>query len=267
MALRGRDRLPLPREMNLLLLLPGFCVGLLIGLTSMGGAALMTPFLILLLGMKPAIAVGTDLVYSAATKLVGAWVHWQRGTVDIPLAWRLASGSIPGSLIGVWTIVHLRQRGADVDHYIRTGLGIVLVIVAVVIALRSLCVHSVERSRFESASLKRWAAIPWGLLVGFAVGFTSVGSGSLMIPYLMLLYPLSSAKAVGTDVFHGAALVAFTALLHSSIGDVNWQVAAILLIGSIPGVLVGSCLAAKLPNRAVGLAVSFVLLATGAKMV
>lgn len=242
-----------------------FLVGLLVGLTSMGGAALMTPFLILILGVRPVIAVGTDLAYGAITKFAGAWMHWHQSTVDLRVALYLACGSLPGGTLGFLAIRQLRSEGVDADQYLRRAIGFVLMTVAVLLFTRNFVkIPEIPGSfrRYENATI-----VVWGLLVGFAVGMTSVGSGSLIAPFLLALYPSAPARVVGTDVFHAALLVCATALLHVQAGNVEWHLMPMLLAGSIPGVLLGSYLAPRLPAKTLRVGLSLVLLTTGAKLV
>lgn len=243
-----------------------FLVGTLIGITGMGGAALMTPFLILIVGVRPVLAVGTDLVYSAITKIVGAAMHWRQNTVDLGTALRLAFGSIPGGTIGVLAINQLRRDRIDVDQWLRHAIGVLLVTVALILLVRTLYAGGPKMTpQFLIRHKTVWTII-WGALVGFAVGLTSVGSGSLIVPFLIMLYPLAPARLVGTDVFHAALLVSATALLHMQAKHIEWRLLPVLLAGSIPGVLLGSYLAPRLPVRAMRVALSLVLLATGLKL-
>ncbi len=247
--------------------LTGFVVGLLIGLTSMGGAALMTPFLILVLGVRPVIAVGTDLAYCAVTKLVGAWVHWRQGTVDVQVVRRLACGSLPGALLGVLMVGGLHRGGLDPDKYVRLVLGVVLVVASALFILRSV---GSGQALLTGPFLRRWvgtATVAWGSVVGFIVAVTSVGSGSLVVPFLLILYPMLPAQVVGTDVFHAALLVSVTAAGHASIGSVDWHLAVALLSGSLPGVILGSYLAPRLPAGPLRVGLACVLLASGLKLV
>jgi uncharacterized protein len=253
-------------HIDFVLVSASFAVGMLIGLTSMGGAALMTPFLILVVGVKPVLAVGTDLAYGAITKVLGAFLHWRQGTVDVPLAWRTALGSVPGGLLGVYAVAQLHRMGIDADVYLRRALGVVLVMVALVIILRLIIGEKSARRDLEAAeTARRWVPL-WGAAVGFAVGFTSVGSGSLMAPMLMLVFPLMPAKAVGTDLFHAAVLISVTAAAHSGAGHVEWGLMPSLLLGSMPGVFLGSLMAPHLPPRPLKFGLATVLFATGLKL-
>ena len=247
--------------------LMSFAVGILIGLTSMGGAALMTPFLILVIGVRPLLAVGTDLAYSAVTKIIGALMHWRQCTVDVRTALYLGCGSIPGAAAGVSVLAHLRESGVDIDQWLRRAIGVVLMAVSVVLLVRTLRVRAENKSLpYLLVKYRTHCIIAWGATVGFAVGMTSVGSGSLIVPLLLMLYPATPALMVGTDVFHAALLVAFSALLHLGANHVDLHLLPSLLAGSVPGVLLGSYLAPRLPARTLRLGLGLVLLTTGVKL-
>jgi uncharacterized membrane protein YfcA len=253
--------------MNVPLVLMSFGVGILIGLTSMGGAALMAPFLILIVGVRPVTAVGTDLVYGAVTKIVGAWVHYRQETVDLAVVKKLATGSIPGGLAGSLLVILLPRITRDAEHYVQKAIGALLVMVAVILIIRMLVPlrttsHSATRHKF----LHERATVIWGAVVGFCVGATSVGSGSLLAPFLMMLYPSKTSKVVGTDVFHAAILVSVTGIAHASASGVEWQLIPSLLAGSIPGVLLGSRLAVYIPTRPLRTGLAALLFITGYRM-
>jgi uncharacterized membrane protein YfcA len=258
--------------MSFPLLLMSFSVGILIGLTSMGGAALMAPFLILILGVQPVTAVGTDLVYGAVTKIIGSWVHLKQGTVDLPVVWKLATGSVPGGLLGALLVILLPKYTHDAQRYEQRAIGVLLVIVAVVLIARLLMgtpqaetpsVNSIKRMKF----LQNQGTVIWGAVVGFCVGLTSVGSGSLLAPFLIMLYPSKTAKIVGTDICHAAVLVSVTGFAHAASGGVEWSLIPTLLAGSIPGVLLGSKLAVYVPARSLRTGLAAVLLLTGFRMI
>ena len=243
----------------------GFLVGLLIGLTGMGGGALMTPFLIIVLGTRPLVAVGTDLVYGAVTKLFGAILHWRQGTVDVRLALRLAAASVPAGLLAV-IVLRLIPDSGTADAAVQRALGIVLIVVAILLIVRvrgALPVPLPERWRVNLQGLGTYAA---GAVVGGLVGFTSVGSGSLLVPFLVSVYPLTAARVVGTDVFHAAILVTATAAGHAQAGAVDWSLAASLLVGSVPGVMLGSWMAPHLPSPALRAGLAALLLLTGVNL-
>lgn len=253
--------------MNFPLVLMSFCVGILIGLTSMGGAALMAPFLILIVGVRPVTAVGTDLVYGAVTKIIGAWVHLKQDTVDLPVVRNLATGSLPGGLLGALLVILLPRYTHHAERYVQRAIGGLLVLVAGILLARML-VRFPERLRIakDSEFLHDRGTVIWGAIVGFCVGATSVGSGSLLAPFLMLLFPAKPSKVVGTDVFHAALLVSITGLAHAASGGVEWSLIPVLLMGSIPGVLIGSRLASRIPAKPLRTGLAAVLLLTGYQM-
>jgi len=254
--------------MNFPLVMMSFGVGMLIGLTSMGGAALMAPFLILVVGIRPVTAVGTDLIYGAVTKIVGAAVHLKQGTVDLEVVRRLSCGSIPGGLAGAMLVVLLPRITHDAERYVQRAIGGLLVLVAVLLLARMISLF--PKANFSARQLAflngRGTAI-WGAVVGFCVGATSVGSGSLLAPFLLLLFPYAPSKVVGTDVCHAAVLVSVTGLAHATSGGVEWSLVPVLLLGSIPGVLLGSRLATRIPAVPLRTGLAALLLLTGFRMI
>jgi uncharacterized membrane protein YfcA len=253
--------------LDVTLVLMSFAVGLLIGLTSMGGAALMAPFLILAVGVRPSVAVQTDLVYGAITKIMAAGVHWSQHTVDSAIALRMAAGSIPGGLLGSVLVYTMPRFGVDVELYTKRAVGVALVLVALVLLVRLFgCVYRIRPGR-RLDWLQGGGTVTWGALVGFCVGLTSVGSGSLIAPFLLLVFPLSAAKVVGTDVFHAAILVGVTGLTHAIAAPVDWPMVSNLLLGAIPGAIIGSHLVPRIPAKILRGGMAVVLLATGVKMV
>jgi len=245
--------------------LTGLFVGLLIGLTGIGGGALMTPFLILVLGVRPVVAVGTDLAYGAVTKLAGAALHWRQGTVDLRLVGRLAVASVPAGVLAALLARWLPSD--DIDPLVRQMLGVVLLLVAVLMLARLAVGDATDVPARWRARLQGSGTYVVGAVVGALVGFTSVGSGSLIVPFLVAVYPLNTGMVVGTDVFHAAILVTATALAHAQGGAVDWPLAGGLLIGSIPGVAIGSWMAPRFPPRALRIALAGLLLATGYTLV
>jgi uncharacterized protein len=250
-------------RMDPLLTVTGFAVGLLIGLTGMGGGSLMTPFLILVVGTRPVVAVGTDLAYGAITKIAGAWMHYRQGTVDLALVRRLAVGSVPAGIAAVGLVRVLPVTGIDPDEAVRQALGAVLVLVAVIMLARSIGVLSGDFPQRWRDALQGRATIAAGGIIGALVGFTSVGSGALLVPFLVCVFPQNSARIVGTDVFHAAILLTVTAAGHAHADAVDWPLAAALLGGSIPGVAVGSWMAPRMPARALRTGLASLLLVSG----
>jgi uncharacterized protein len=229
----------------------------------MGGGAVMTPFLITAVGISPVLAVGTDLIYSAATKIVGAWLHTRQNTVDFALVRRLALGSVPAGLAAVVAVRFLPTVGVDADQAVKRALGGVLVLVAIIMLFRLFAIREQHMSERWRATLGERGTIVAGAVVGALVGLTSVGSGALLVPFLIWVYPLSPAKVVGTDVFHAAILVSVTGLAHAQGGSVDWVLAGTLLAGSIPGVSVGTWIAPRAPTRMLRAGLASLLLITG----
>ncbi|HXG24973.1 MAG TPA: sulfite exporter TauE/SafE family protein [Chthonomonadales bacterium] len=249
--------------------LTGLLVGLLIGVTGVGGGSLMTPILILLVGIKPTVAVGSDLAYAAITKIVGGIQHRRQGMVDHRIVWQLAVGSVPGALLGVWFVHHMQHRlGDQVQHIVLRLLGIMLIVVALALFLRSTPLVGVLKKRLHAVRNTHplLLAIVSGLL-GFLFGVTSIGSGSLFGVILIVVYGLSSHKMVGTDVYHAAIITVCAAGAHVWAGNVDYALVGNLLIGSIPGVLIGSKLSSKLPDKVLRPLLASVLLASGIKMI
>jgi uncharacterized membrane protein YfcA len=254
-------------SMDVGLTLAGFVVGLLVGLTGMGGGAIMTPFLISVVGVGPIVAVGTDLVYNAATKIVGAWLHARQGTVDFDLVKRIAMGSLPAGLAAVAALSLLPGFGVDADQAVRRALGAVLVLVAVVMLSRLIGARDRIASEQWRATLSGPGTIAAGAIVGALVGFTSVGSGALLVPFLVYVFPMSPARIVGTDVFHAAILVTVSGVAHAQGGTVDWPLAGTLLVGSIPGVTIGSWMAPRAPVRILRAGIASLLLITGLSLI
>ena len=257
----------------------GLIIGFLIGLTGMGGGSLMTPIMILVMGVKPLIAVGTDLAYGSVTRIVGGGAHLRQGTVHRRTAYFLAGGSVPATILGVGLISEIkRTHPALVDAVLLRSIAWALILVAVILALKPLLTRVAVRAgvglRAEWRDDVRalgdrypWALVAIGAGVGFLVGLTSVGAGSLIIVALLFLYPRwQSKELVGTDVFHAAILVSAASLAQLVAGNVNLSITASLLTGSIPGVLVGSRLAIGFPERLLRLSLATILLISGAKL-
>jgi uncharacterized membrane protein YfcA len=248
-----------------------------VGLTGMGGGALMTPVLVLFFAVPPLAAVSSDLVASAVMKPVGSLVHLRRGTVHLGLVKWLCIGSIPGAFSGV-IIARSLGKGQQVQDIIRFALAVALLLAAVGLIVRAY-IRLVERARRRdgratplpqgppSIHLRPLPTILVGLLGGLVVGLTSVGSGSLIIIALMVLYPtLTANELVGTDLVQAVPLVASAALGHIFFGDFKLEVTTSLLLGSIPGVWIGAHLSAQAPGGLVRRALAFVLLASSLKL-
>jgi uncharacterized protein len=260
-----------------LLSLAAFGVGIVVGLTGMGGGALMTPVLVLFFGVPPLAAVSSDLVASAVMKPVGSFVHLRRGTVHLGLVKWLCLGSIPGAFSGV-LIARALGRGQQVQDIIRSALAVALLLAAIGLIVRAY-IRLVERARRRdgraaplphgppTVRLRPAPTVLVGVLGGLVVGLTSVGSGSLIIIALMVLYPtLTANELVGTDLVQAVPLVASAALGHILFGDFKMEITTSLLLGSIPGVWIGAHLSARAPGGLVRRALAFVLLASSLKL-
>jgi len=246
----------------------GLGVGLLVGTTGMGGGSLMTPLLILVFGIKPVVAVGTDLSYAAVTKTVGGWRHLRKGTVDRPLAVWLAAGSVPGAIGGVALLSVIRHAaGRGFNDLLVVLIAGALLLTGLLVLLRALLLT--EQRQRERASIDplqlhhKLAAVALGLSVGCVLGVTSAGSGTLIAVGLIIGFRLTPRRVVGTDVFHAAILLWAAALAHLVSGDVDLGLAANILVGSLPGVWIGSNLSSRLPERGLRPALAIVLLTSG----
>jgi uncharacterized membrane protein YfcA len=248
------------------IILFGLGVGLLVGITGMGGGSLMTPLLILVIGIKPVVAVGTDLAYGAVTKTLGGWRHFRKGTVFPRLAFWLAVGSCPAALVGVWVLDKLHGAlGDDFDTFMLVAIGGALLITGGLVLLRALAISDAaarERGAFRMETRHKVAAVALGASVGFVLGITSAGSGTLIGIGLILGFRLSPHRVVGTDVAHAAVLLWVAAFAHIVSGNVDFGLAGTILIGSLPGVWIGTNLATRMPKNALRAALGVVLLAS-----
>jgi uncharacterized membrane protein YfcA len=252
---------------DLAIAVAGLLVGFTVGLTGMGGGALMTPILVLFFRVAPLAAVSSDLVASLVMKPVGGGLHWRRGTVRKDIVAWLAMGSVPAAFAGV---LLLRALGAaHTQDLLKRALGLALIASAAAIVLRARIQHLRDRGRDPGpAVLNRPATVAIGAIGGLIVGMTSVGSGSLIIVMLLFLYPgLSPAELVGTDLVQAIPLVGAAALGHLLFGAFKLGLTAALLAGAIPGVYVGAHLSSRTSQRVVRPALFAVLLTSGLKLV
>ena len=250
------------------LALAGLLVGSLVGLTGMGGGSLMTPILIFLFGFNPSVAIGTDILHGAAFKTVGAIRHRTLGTVHARLSGWMFLASAPMSLVGVALATWIKHRyGDSTDSLLGVVLGAGLLAGGLGLLAKSLIGHT-ERpdAPFLLENKHRWAAVMIGFLGGLIVGLTSVGTGVFFGLTLLVLFPLRSAIVVGTDIFHAAALLWVAGAGHLVAGNVDVSSVGWLLVGSIPGVLLGSQFTVRLPDRSLRIALSTVLVASGVKL-
>ena len=265
--------------MDIGLALAGLFVGLVVGLTGMGGGALMTPVLVLFFGVAPLAAVSSDLVVSALMKPVGSFVHLRRGTVNLELVKWLMIGSVPSAFAGV-LLLRLLGGGESVQEVVKVALGVALLVAAASLIFKAY-LSLAERARRRAAGIPRTAesstrpqvvvrplaTVIVGIIGGLVVGMTSVGSGSLIVIALLALYPtLQASQLVGTDLVQAVPLVASAAIGHLIFGDFQLEVTTSLLIGSIPGVYLGAQMSSRAPAGIVRRALALVLLASGLKL-
>jgi uncharacterized protein len=245
----------------------GLGIGVLVGMTGMGGGSLMTPLLILIFGVQPTTAIGTDIFYSAVTKTVGGWRHLRMKTVNMDLVKWLALGSVPAAVIGVAIVSVLEDRiGAErLDSLVYAVLGGTLLMVGIITLARALILRRLvdERERFEVERRHKVAAVTIGATTGFVIGITSAGSGTVIAILLIAVYRLAPKKVVGTDVFHAAILLWAAGLAHWVGGNVDFVLAGNILIGSVPGVVIGAALSDKAPQGFLRTALGVVLVGSG----
>jgi uncharacterized membrane protein YfcA len=247
----------------------GLLIGLLVGLTGMGGGALLTPLLILLFGFKPTLAVGTDILHGAVFKTFGAARHRRLGTVHARLTFWMFVGSAPFSLVGVELAEYLERRyGDDVESAGAKVIGAALVLGALGLVAKTFVRRGIQPTDapFLLARRDRAIALALGASGGFIVGLTSVGSGTFFALVMLLVFPLTAAKIVGTDIWHAAALLWVAGLSHLLHGNVDLSAMGWLLIGSIPGVLVGSQITVRLPDRSLRIGLATTLGVSGVKL-
>jgi uncharacterized membrane protein YfcA len=250
------------------LAIAGLLVGSLVGLTGMGGGSLMTPILIFLFGFSPSTAIGTDILHGAIFKTVGAARHRMLGTVHARLSGWMFLASAPMSLVGVTLATWLKHRyGDSTDSLLGVILGAALVAGGLGLLAKSVIGHT-ERpdAPFLLENKHRWAAVTIGFFGGLIVGLTSVGTGVFFGLTLLVLFPLRAAIVVGTDIFHAAALLWVAGMGHLVAGNVDLLSVASLLLGSIPGVLISSQFTVRMPDRSLRIALSSILVASGAAL-
>jgi uncharacterized membrane protein YfcA len=270
--------------------LVGLLIGVLVGLTGMGGGSLLAPILILIFGIPPVWAVGTDVAYSTVTKALGSVVHIRQKHVNFKIALWLACGSVPATLLSVTLVQYIRKHyGSVVNGVILHAIGFTLILVAVLLVVKPFLMRRVDKRRLEvqkqtaltgesgepSSTPNRWekryrplVTILIGAFVGFLVGLTSVGSGTLIIVSLAFLFPRLTAKElVGTDIFQAFMLLAAGAVAYITAGTINWRIVGLLLIGSLPGVLVGSRLSKFIPEPYMRPVLAVVLVISGWKLI
>lgn len=243
----------------------GFVVGILIGMSGVGGGVLLLPVLIFGLRVPPIVAVGSDALFNFFTKIPASLMHLRKGTVRRKVVIALSCGSIPGSIAGVRLLMYIRHLYGDgVNSFIKTAVGGLLIVIPLLLLFQK---RIEERIANRPPTMKGFAGMAViGLVAGFLVGMTSVGSGSIIMMLLLLFYSFPPKVNVGTDIVHAVVLTGVTGLLHFRLGNVDPQLVVTLLIGSIPGGLIGSHLATRVPMLWLRRILCFLLLVTGARM-
>ncbi len=252
--------------------LSGFLVGLIVGITGVGGGSLMTPLLVLLFGISPATAVGTDLLYASLTKTLGGWVHARRGTVDWKIVGLLSLGSLPAAVVTIALLKYLALDKKTLSGLVTGVLSVALLLTAVALLLKNRIKQFAQpedgtvqelHHRYLSA-----ATIFTGVVVGTLVTISSVGAGVLGTVALLFLYPrMQTAKVVGTDIVHAVPLTTVAGLGHLALGTVDLVLLGSLLFGSLPGIYIGSRLCARMPENALRPVLASMLLVIGCRMV
>lgn len=248
--------------------LAGLLIGLLVGMTGMGGGSLMTPLLVLVFGFKPTVAIGTDILHGAIFKSFGAVQHRRLGNVNLRLSLWMLLGSAPLSLVGVMVATWLKHRYGDgFEAVAKEILGVALVLCGLGFLAKAFLRSRPRGGAWRMSVRDKRIAFATGLVGGFVVGLTSVGSGTFFGLVMMLVFPLSAAAVVGTDIFHAAALLWVAGAGHIVAGNVDLGATGWLLIGSIPGVLLGGHFTVRLPDRVLRVALATTLTLAGVKLV
>ena len=257
-------------SLNPALTVSGFVVGALIGLTGVGGGSLMTPLLVLGFGIRPITAVGTDLLYAAVTKSGGSWVHHRHGNVDWRITGLLAAGSVPAAGLTLLALAKIGVGGHGTSHLISAALGVALLLTAASLIFRQRLLAQARRRARESRPGSEIAVLTVivGAMVGTLVSISSVGAGALGVTALTFLYPqLATRRIVGSDIAHAVPLTLVAGLGHWWLGSVDVPLLVNLLLGSLPGIALGSHLATRVPERGLRSLLAGVLLLVGGKLI
>ena len=248
--------------------LSGLIIGFIVGLTGVGGGSLMTPLLVLVFVIAPATAVGTDLLYAAVTKCGGIWVHGRRGNIDWKIVGRLATGSMPAALLTTWALHQFNLATPGVATVIKATLGVALLLTALALIFRTkLAVWSRQHHWIKEHQIAP-ATIAVGAVLGVLVTISSVGAGAIGVAALFFLYPnLATTRIVGSDIAHAVPLTLVAGLGHASLGTVNYHLLGLLLVGSLPGIWLGSNLSSLIPERWLRGALVTMLIVVGGRLV
>lgn len=255
-------------DINPLYAVAGAFVGILVGLTGVGGGSLMTPLLVLLFGFHPSTAVGTDLLFASLTKTVGSAVHGQRGTVDWRIVRRLASGSVPAAVITLLALNALGKPSGATEHIITVVLGSTLIATGIAVLFRTrIVIYATRRFGTRDTEHRLLATVALGAILGVLVSISSVGAGAIGVTALLILYPgLPVSRIVGSDIAHAVPLTLVAGIGHWLIGTVDFALLASLLVGSVPGIIVGSLIGSRASDSLLKPILATVLLIVGARL-
>jgi hypothetical protein len=246
-----------------------FAVGALVGFTGVGGGSLMTPILVLMFGVHPATAVGTDLIYAGVTNISGSFVHGFNRAIDWRVTRRLAMGSIPAAALALWTLSHFGVDSKGTSAAVTTTLGVALILTAVTLVFRHRLLKAVASfmGRRTEPELGILTTV-LGAILGVLVSISSVGAGALGVTALLMLYPkMQTVRIVGSDIAHAVPLTLIAGAGHWWLGSVDWRLLVSLLVGSIPGIAVGSHFASRVPDQVLRPLLAGTLALIGGKLV
>jgi uncharacterized membrane protein YfcA len=256
-------------EINPLYSIAGVAVGFLVGLTGVGGGSLMTPLLVLAFGFHPVTAVGTDLLYASATKTVGSAVHGFSGTVDWKVVRRLAIGSVPATFVTLLALAYAGTKFDGTEHVITVMLGVTLIATAIAMAFRRQILARYA-GRLEATSDRQILRLTviLGAVLGVLVSLSSVGAGALGMTALLILYPkLPTNRLVGSDIAHAVPLTLIAGMGHWAMGSVDFGLLLSLLVGSVPGIVIGSLMSARVPDGVSRTVLAGTLAIVGGKLI
>ncbi len=249
-------------------IIAGFVVGWLVGLTGVGGGSLMTPILMMLFSIKPAVAVGTDLLYASITKSVGIFAHGKLGNIDWKIVTRLAVGSVPASIATILLLKNIDVDSTSAIKTIKYWLGIALIVTSLAVILRNRLTQWLGGRSIISEKYVDIATVILGIVLGVLVTLTSVGAGALGVTALIALYPRKKITTiVGSDIAHAVPLTLVAGLGHATLGTIDYGLLGLLLIGSIPGIYIGSHMSSKLAEHWIRLVLAAILIYVGIKLV
>ncbi len=251
----------------------GFAVGFIVGLTGVGGGSLMTPLLVLMFGFKPAVAVGTDLLYAAVTKSGGIFVHQKKGNIDWYIVRLLCTGSVPASIMSLLLLRYLEAVGISYDRIITLVLAVALILTSLVLMFRGQMEAFSQKENLDFVRalhrrLRTPMTITAGAFIGFFVTLSSVGAGALGAAILFFLYPrMRPITIVGTDIAHAVPITAIAGLGHAHLGTVDFSLLVNLLLGSLPGIYLGSHTGTRVPDRVMRPILAGMLLLIGVRLI